>query len=166
MTEAEELAGSLLSHFASDRIGPHLPFVLATERLSAQQAAGLPAAGFNSIWAITNHIRFWQEAMLRLLQGHGADWRMLGALDPSGWPPAGDPADDDAWLADRARALDINAQLAACLRPLDAEALAAPLPSWGLSIRQAGYSLIAHNGYHTAEIITVRHMQGWWLDQT
>lgn len=166
MAEGEHLAGSLLSHFAADRIGPYLPFKLATVRLTAQQAAATPAPGFNSIWAISNHVTFWQEAMLRLLEGHGADWRTLGALDPSGWPPAGDPADDEAWLASRARALDINAQLAAWLRPLEAAALDAALPTWGLSVREAGYSLIAHNGYHTAEIITLRHMQGWWLDQT
>jgi hypothetical protein len=166
MSEADQLADSLLSHFASDRIGPYLPFALATARLSAQQAAALPAPGFNSIWAISNHVCFWQEAMLRLLEGHGADWRTLGALDPSGWPPPGDPDDDAAWQASRARALDINAQLAAWLRPLDSAALDAPLPSWGMPVRQAAYSLIAHNGYHTAEIITVRHMQGWWLDET
>jgi len=26
--------------------------------------------------------------------------------------------------------------------------------------------ILAHNSYHTAEIITVRHMQGWWLAET
>jgi hypothetical protein len=27
-------------------------------------------------------------------------------------------------------------------------------------------SILAHNSYHTAEILTVRHMQGWWLEAT
>lgn len=166
MTEAEQLADSLQGFFAADRMGPYLPFGLATSGLTAQQAAAVPAPRFNSVWAICNHITFWQEAMLRLLEGHGADWRTLGALDPSGWPPPGDPNGDAAWQASRARALDINAQLASFLRPLGPTALDAPLPTWGMPVRQAAHSLIAHNGYHTAEIISVRHMQGWWLEVT
>jgi len=23
--------------------------------------------------------------------------------------------------------------------------------------------MIAHNSYHTCELITIRHMQGWWF---
>ena len=32
--------------------------------------------------------------------------------------------------------------------------------------RNAVLGIFAHNSYHTAEIITVRHMQGWWLPET
>jgi hypothetical protein len=28
------------------------------------------------------------------------------------------------------------------------------------------HGLIAHNGYHTCEIISIRHMLGLWLERT
>ncbi len=166
MIEGEQLAAPFLDLFATNRVGAHLPFAPATLGLTAAQAAAAPAPRFNSIWAITHHVTFWQETLLRLLQGRPAEWRDLGAPDPNGWPPAGDPANDAAWLASRNRAIAVNAQLADHVSRLEAAALDAEFPAWGNTVRRAVLGIFAHNSYHTAEIITVRHMQGWWLPET
>ena len=166
MPEGEELAAQLLNLFSMPGVRAHLPFAPATLGLTAAQAAGAPGPRFNSIWAITNHVMFWQDTLLRLLQGRPADWRELGATDPNGWVPAGDPADDAAWVAARNRALAVNAQLAEHVSGLDTAALDAPLEAWGQSVRRSVLGIFAHNSYHIAEIITVRHMQSWWLPET
>jgi len=69
-------------------------------------------------------------------------------------------------LAARSRAIAVNAQLADHVSRLDTAALDAPVEAWGQSVRRAVLGILAHNSYHTAEIITVRHMQGWWLAET
>lgn len=166
MPEGEEIAAPLLDLFAGARVGAHLPFAPATVGLTAAQAAATPGPRLNSLWALTLHVTFWQETLLRLLQGQPAEWADLGAPDGSGWPPPGDPADDAAWLAARTRAIAVNAQLADHVSRLDTAALDAPLEAWGQSVRRAVLGILAHNSYHTAEIITVRHLQGWWLPQT
>lgn len=159
MTEGEQIAAPLLDLFATARVGAHLPFAPATLGLSAAQAAAAPGPRLNSIWAITLHVTYWQEALLRLLQDRGAP-------EGASWSPPGDPADDAAWLAARTRAIAVNAQLADHMSRLDPAALDAPLEAWGQSVRQAVLGIFAHNSYHTAEIITVRHVQGWWLPES
>ena len=159
MPEGELLASFLLEVFATTQVGAHLPFAPATLGLTARQAAAVPAPRFNSIWAITLHVTYWQEAPLRLLLGQG---------DPEGssWMPPGDPADDAAWLAARTRAIAINAQLADHISRLDTAGLEAMVAAWGQSVRRVVLGTMAHNSYHIAEILTVRHMQGWWLADT
>lgn len=56
--------------------------------------AEVPAPGFNSVWALVNHVSFWQESMLRRLRGVPINRAELGA--ENGWPPPGDPADKRA----------------------------------------------------------------------
>ncbi len=159
MLEGESIAASLLDLFAAAQVSAHLPFAPATVGLTALQAAGVPGPRFNSIWAITLHLNYWQAALLRLLLAQPAP-------DGPSWRPAGAPDDDAGWLAARTHAIAVNAQLADHVSRLDAAALDAPLEAWGQSVRRAALGILAHNSYHTAEIISVRHMQGWWLADT
>jgi hypothetical protein len=147
-------------------VGAHLPFAPATDGLTAAQAAAVPGPRFNSVWAITNHLWYWEEVLLRLLTGQPAERADIGAPEDGGWGMGGNPADEAAWVADRARALDTGLRLAAHIEGLDSAALDAPVPDWGNSTRRAFTGILAHNSYHTAEIITVRHMQGWWLAES
>jgi hypothetical protein len=166
MSEAQHLAEALTRHFAgSTPTGAFLPFEAATEGLTAAQAAAVPAPRFNSIWAIVNHVWFWQEVLMRLLQNQPASHELLGTPDGSGWAPAGDPVDEAAWQADRKRALEVNTSLAAVVARLSEAELVETLEAWRSPKHQAIQGIVAHNSYHTCEIISVRHMQGLWLER-
>ncbi|NTV62561.1 MAG: DinB family protein [Oscillochloris sp.] len=166
MSEAQHLANALTIYFNSDQLIAFAPFNEATAGLTAAQAAHIPAEHFNSVWAIVNHVWFWNEVPLRMLRGELIEPQHLGAADWSGWPPIGDPRDDAAWQAARQRCLDANAAFAAFVSTLDSAALEHEVaPGWGLAYGII-QGMISHNSYHTSEVICVRHMQGLWLERT
>lgn len=166
MSEAPFIAQALDLLFTSMVPGWFSPFASATDGLTARQAATVPAPRFNSIWAVVNHVRYWQEAALLQLQHLPVDGEALGSGDGSGWPPIGDPTDEAAWQEARRRALEANAALARQVKTLtDAELdqSVAEGEEWNTR-RHLILSMIAHNSYHTCEITTIRHLQGWWFD--
>jgi len=166
MSEAQHLAHSLERLFSNPASGVFAPFITVTDGLTATQAASVPAPRFNSIWAVVNHVWFWEESLLRLLRGQSATPEELGATTDHGWPPAGSASDEASWQAARARALSTNAELAQYIRSLSDEAMDQPLEAWGTVRARAVLSIIAHDSYHTCEIISLRHMQAWWLEGT
>src|SRR5215471_8408648 len=97
MSEASSTAESLELLFTSATPGWFSPFAAATEGLTAQQAATVPAPRFNSVWGVANHVRYWQEAALLQLQHLPVESAALGSADGSGWPPIADPTDEAAW---------------------------------------------------------------------
>jgi hypothetical protein len=165
MSEPQHLAEALGLLFTSETPGWFSPITTATDGLTAEQAARVPAERFNSVWAVVNHVRFWQEAALRQLQGLEVDYPALGSPDGSGWPPAGETGDEDAWHAARAGAVEANAALARYIAGLTDAELDRPLSEGGdwNTRRHLVYSMLAHNSYHTCEVISIRHMQGWWF---
>lgn len=166
MSEAQHLADSLERLFSHPASGVFAPFITVTDGLIAAQAASVPAPRFNSVWAVVNHVWFWEETLLRLLRGQSATHQELGAETEHGWPTAGSPTDDAAWQAARTRALATNAELARHIRSLNDEEIAQPLEAWGTVRARAVLSILAHDSYHTCEIISLRHMQGWWVEGT
>ncbi len=166
MSEGRHFAEALEQLFTSSTPGWFTPFVAVLDGLSATQAAAVPAERFNSIWAVVNHVRFWQEVALRQLQNLPVDYAALGSPDGSGWPPVEDPGDEAAWHAARRRVSDANQALAQYVSGLTEAALderIADGEQWNTR-RHLIQSMIAHNSYHTCELITIRHMQGWWFD--
>jgi hypothetical protein len=163
MSEASHLQIGLIESFNSAQPNAFVPFGLATEGLTAAQAARVPGERMNSIWAVVNHLWFWNEVPLRKVRGQESDPAELGAADWQGWPPAGDPADEAAWQAARARAIAANSAFAAAVGALGPEALAADLPNWGPTWAVV-QGMLAHNSYHIGEIVTLRHLQGLWID--
>lgn len=163
MSESEHLAMGLTESFNSPSPNAFAPFGLATDGITAAQAAASPGERMNSIWAVVNHLWFWNEAPLRKLRGEAFEPADFGAPDWNGWPPVGDPADEAAWQAARERALASNAAFAAAVAALSPEQLAADLPGWGpaWAIVQG---MLAHNSYHIGEIVTLRHAQGLWIE--
>ncbi len=165
MSESRYLAEALEQLFTSTAPGWFSPFAAATDGLSAEQAATVPAPHFNSVWAVVNHVRYWQEAALLQLQQQPVDSAALGSADGSGWPPTGSTADETAWQEARRKALETNAALARYVADLTDAELEQPIAEgdgWNTR-RHLIYSMIAHNSYHTCEITTIRHMQGWWF---
>jgi hypothetical protein len=166
MTEAHHLADALEHLFTDPASGAFVPFAIATDGLAAAQAATAPAPGFNSVWAVVNHVRYWEEMVVRHMRGLPVSPDLLGAPDPSGWPPVGEPTDEAAWQAARAQALSVNSELAALVAPLNDQEVGQTFAPWGVPLHRAIQSLIAHNSYHTCEVISIRHMQGLSLERT
>jgi hypothetical protein len=164
MSEAEHLADALRALFVLDDHGLYTPFSTAVAGLTAAQAAASPAPRFNSVWAVVNHVRFWQEVTLLQLRGQPVDRRALGA--ENGWPPAGDQADESGWQAAVGRCLEVNQELAEMTAALSDEALAMALAPGRAAPWQLIQGMIAHNSYHTCEVISIRHMLGLWLART
>jgi hypothetical protein len=164
MCEAEHLADALRGLFSNPGHGWFTPFSVSTEGLSAPQASSVPAERFNSVWAVVNHVRFWQEAVRLRLQGAPVDRAALGAED--GWPPVGDGQSEEAWGAARSEALQSNEALAGYVASLDDATLAEPYQEGRALRSQIVHGIIGHNCYHACEIISIRHMLGLWLERT
>jgi hypothetical protein len=166
MSQANYAAEALELLFTSTTPGWFTPFITATDGLTAAQAATVPAPHFNSVWAVVNHVRYWQEMTLLQLQQLPVDSASLDSDDGSGWPSIGDPTDEVVWQEARRRALEANASLARYVASLTDAELDYPIAEgdkWNTR-RHLVYSMTAHNSYHTCEITTIRHMQGWWFD--
>ncbi len=164
MSEAEHLAGALTRFFSRKDNGWFTSFTTAIAGLTAQQAAWVPGSGFNSVWGLVDHVWFWQQFALPLLRGLPEDQQTLRREED--WAPIADPADEKAWQAACRRAVEVNAELAAYVAGLTDEELDLPYAPDKARRRQVIQGLMAHNSYHTCEIISVRHMQGLWLEET
>ncbi len=164
MSEAHHLAEALTRHFVGSTMGAFIPFEAATAGLTPAQAAAVPAPRFNSVWAVVNHVWFWQETLLRLLRDQPAHHEILGASDSSGWPAAGDSNDEAGWQTARQRALEVNLTLAGEVARLSEVEMVEILAAWSSPKYRAIQSIIAHNSYHTCEIISIRHLLGWWVE--
>jgi uncharacterized damage-inducible protein DinB len=168
MSEGEHLSDAVRALFVMNDHGLFTSFSTAVAGLTALEAAAIPAPRFNSVWAVVNHVRFWQEVTLLRLRGRPVDRRALAA--ENGWPPAeqqsDSPDDEAAWRAAVERCVEVNRELADVAAALSDEALAAPLAPGGAAPWQLIQGMIAHNAYHTCEVISIRHMLGLWLDRT
>lgn len=161
MSEGEHLARALRGLFQDPANGWFPAFTDAVEGLTAAQASWRPDPEMHGVWEPVNHVRFWHEVALRQVSGQPVDRKALGAED--GWPPAGDPGDENAWRGAVERAGLANADLAEVMEGLTDETLETPLKAGGAAPWQLVHGLIAHTAYHTAQIVTVRRLQGLWI---
>ncbi|GIK65611.1 MAG: hypothetical protein BroJett018_34050 [Chloroflexota bacterium] len=161
-SEAKHLAEALEGMFTTSAHGWFSSFVSAMEGLTAKQAASVPAEKFNSVWGVVNHVRFWQEAALLQLKKQAVDNEALGAAN--GWPGAG--SSEAEWQTAKKRVVEANAKLAAYVAGLSDAELNEPLNDSGQwhTRHHLIQSMIAHNSYHTCELISIRNMQGWFFD--
>jgi uncharacterized damage-inducible protein DinB len=161
MTEAEHLADALEGLLVNPDSGWYAIFPQAVGCLTAEQAANEPAKGFNSVWKVVNHIAYWQQYFLRLLQEGRVDTDGLG----EDWAIIDDPKDDVAWQEAVKQVIDVNMQLSEMVETLSDATLEQPISEGKSKKYQYLMGLIAHNAYHICEIISIRHMQGLWLEK-
>ena len=139
-----------------------MPVTEAVKGLSAVQAATVPAKGFNSVWAVVNHIWHCQKVVLYKLQAK-SDGRQ-DSSDETDWPPISDPMDENAWLVSCERVNTVTQELAQVIAGLPQTALEQPVESDSMPAWQLIHGAIAHNGYHACEIISIRHLLGLWME--
>ena len=163
MSEAKHLSEALEGLFVDPQSGWFTPIMHAIDGLTAEQAAKVPAQGFNSVWGVINHVRFWQEYVLLRLEGKEVDRAALGS--EHGWPAVPNPIDEQAWAAAHDRALEVNRELAQKIAGFGSAELSQPYIPGRARRDQIIQGVIAHNSYHACEVISIRHMLGLWLDR-
>ncbi|MEM7117626.1 MAG: DinB family protein [Chloroflexota bacterium] len=165
MSELNRLAHVIEQHFAISPASSFAHFVVVSDGLTGEQAAHVPRERFNSIWAITNHMAFWMDYTRAALMNEDVELSAWGMDEiGNGWPPLG-TITDTAWQAARERAIEICGSFAAVIRTLEPTRLEQPHERLlGGTPYQAIQAMYGHNCYHTAELLTVRHMQGLWVD--
>lgn len=151
------------SNFASTNVegsGGMIQFAVATDGLMGQQAANIPSDGLNSVWAIVNHLIYLQDNLRMALLNEAIEHPSMVAM----WSPIGEVTDEN-WELSRQKALDSNRQLAEVVAKLGDEELDVALPMWfNIVTRHAILTIYSHLSYHSAEIVTLRHMQGLRVD--
>jgi uncharacterized damage-inducible protein DinB len=161
MSEAEHLAQALTSILLEEENGWFVPPLQALEGLSPEQASRSPGKKFNSPWSILRHMTYWMEFILCRLQSEDPK-AQLG----EDWLPIEDPSNEDAFSIDKARLVRVARELADLVSGWSDAQLKEPFTRSGHNRRQVIMGVVAHNSYHTNEIISMRHMLGYWLEQT
>ena len=162
MSESEHLSKTLLDLFIDVDNGWFTSIATAVQGLTAEQAATAPAKGFNSVWAVLNHVWIIQKKILHKLQGK--------QLEPDAnsmaydWPSFDNPMDESAWQAACERAAAVNQELAQFIANMPPQVLAQPVAASQADAWQLIQGLIGHNSYHACEIISIRHLLGLWLE--
>ena len=135
------------------------PLEHAVAGLGAAEAAWPPPGGGNTIRQNLAHLTFFDERLLRRL---GGEHTPAEADNRRTFGPAGDPADEAGWsaLVERtnrvARALPdaIRAYWGDPARPLE--------PGGSRPLRDELALWVAHDVYHTGQIVLLRRQQGSW----
>jgi len=164
MSEAHHLSDALVGLVSNPENGWFTPVVVAIDGLTAEQAVTIPSQGFNSIWGVINHMSYWQEFLLLRLRGETVE--QLKAEGKDNWQTIEKPGDEQAWKADCEHILAVNKELARFVEGLSDAELDEPYAEGGSKRYQVIHGIIAHNSYHTNEIISIRHMLGYWLERT
>lgn len=162
MTESIHLALAVDSFYGSPSNGWYAPITEAVFGLTAEQAARVPAPGFNSVWGIVSHVAICTESILCRFEGTVQDRSAPGA--DQDWPAVPDHPTEAAWQAAKDHACEINHRFAEFVARLNDDELDTPVIPGKAERWKQITGVIAHNGYHACEIISVRHMLGLWLE--
>lgn len=163
MTEASHLAEALEGLFAIPAFW-FVTYPTAVEGLTAHQAAASPAPRINSVWGVTLHLTKCQRFAMAVLRGDPVDPNTFFA--EGAWPQVTDPTDEGAWQQAKLDLIAINHALAKCVAELSDADLAKEFSLVGIKGYQYIQGHLAHNSNHLCEIVSIRHMQGLWLEKT
>jgi hypothetical protein len=164
MSEASHLAGALEGLFSAPEFYWFPTFPAAAQGLTADQAAASPGPRLNSVWGVTLHLTVCHRLALALLCGDPSDMNVV--LAEGMWPPIRDPGNEAAWQQAVTELLALNHVLAECVAGLSDTDLERELAPTGMIRFQFIQGQLTHNSYHLSEIVTLRHMQGLWLEKT
>jgi len=137
----------------------HGPSVMALLKgVTAEQAAAHPIAGAHSIWELTQHIRAWEGACVRRLNGDPAQ-----LPDSEDWS-AIDAYNETAWEKTKQELIDTHQQLLQALTSVDDSRLDQPI----INDPQTTYSSVyvtlhggvQHDLYHAGQIAILKKALG------
>jgi hypothetical protein len=119
------------------------------------EKAGLPY----SAWQLLEHMRIAQADIVSFSGNHDGKYEELKFPDDY-WPKAAAPPDAKAWDVSVAA---VHADRDAMIRLLEKGELTQVFP-WGdgQNLAREAITLIAHNSYHTGELLALRRLLGIW----
>jgi len=164
MSEASHLSEALEGLLATPDLFWFVSYPTAVAGLTSEQAAAVPGPRFNSVWGVTLHLTLCQKFAMAVLRGEAVEASTFFA--EGAWPPVHDPQDAEAWQKAKTDLLAVNHALAECVAGLSNARLEQEFPSVGMKGYQYILGHLAHNSNHLNEIISIRHMQGLWLEKT
>jgi uncharacterized damage-inducible protein DinB len=137
----------------------HGPSVMALlNGVTAEQAAARPIPGAHTIWELTQHIRAWEGACLRRLNGDPAqlpdseDWMALSEFSEASWEKT------------KQDLVDTHEQLLAAIAALDDSKLDQPImdhPSIPFSSTYVTlHGGVQHDLYHAGQIAILKKALG------
>lgn len=164
MSEASHLAEALEELFSNPDLVLFNSYPSAVDGLTAEQASCPPGPRLNCVWEVTLHLTICQQFALSVLRGDAVDTNTFFA--EGAWPPICQPWDDAAWEEAKASLLAANHALAVCVSTYPSKKLEQRLPIVGSKAYAYIQGQVAHNSHHLNEIISIRHVQGLWLEKT
>ena len=132
----------------------HLEPAAALEGLDWEVAGRLPDGSTHSILQIVNHMAYWQDWVVRRLDGHEAP---VPEHAGDSWPGSVSPANSAEWEA--ALAGFLNGLDALKQRSRGADLLSRVGENSRLAMLQG---IAAHNSYHLGQVVALRQMLGAW----
>lgn len=128
----------------------------AVEGLTAEQAAWKAAGpqphGTHSIWEIVHHATYWKDFLVQRLEGSTAQFS-----DEESWVVP--ETTEEAWTKAVARLKRTHNKLIRRLREKKLD-LNKPFPGEKMTVGEALFGVLAHDLYHTGQIVLLRQMQG------
>lgn len=137
----------------------HGPAVLALLKdVTAEQAAAHPILGAHSIWELTQHIRAWESACLRRLNGDPAQ-----LPDQEDWVPL-DDFSEASWEKTKQQLVNTHQQLLDRLTTVDDSSLDQPIIN-DPEIKFSSVYVTLHGGvqhdlYHAGQIAILKKALG------
>lgn len=157
MAEVDRIADQFRRAF--DGEAWHGPSVLALlNGVTAEQAAARPIPGAHTIWELTQHIRAWEGACLRRLNGDPAQ-----LPDSEDWSDVNDHS-EAAWEKTKQKLVETHQQLLQAIAALDDSRLDQPIMSHpDIPFSSTYVTLhggVQHDLYHAGQIAILKKALG------
>jgi uncharacterized damage-inducible protein DinB len=137
----------------------HGPSVLALlNGVTAEQASARPIPGAHTIWELTQHIRAWEGACLRRLNGDPAQ-----LPDSEDWSDVNDHS-EAAWETTKQKLVETHQQLLQAIASLDDSRLDQPIINDAQTTSSTVYVTlhggVQHDLYHAGQIAILKKALG------
>jgi uncharacterized damage-inducible protein DinB len=157
MSECDRIADQFRRAF--DGEAWHGPSVMALlEGVTAEQAAARPIPGAHTIWELTQHIRVWEGACLRRLNGDPAQ-----LPDSEDWSDVNDRS-EASWEKTKQNLVETHQQLLQAIAALDDSRLDQPIMEHPQIPFSSTYVTlhggVQHDLYHAGQIAILKKALG------
>jgi uncharacterized damage-inducible protein DinB len=153
MTSDHKTIGKVIEHALSGE-GAHVAALSALDRLDWRLAGTRPEGAPHSIFEVLNHITFWQDWVMKWLDGKKPP---IPKHASGGWPGGAGPASKKEWegaVRSFRKGLEELGRA-----PQKADLLAKRGKSSPLEMLHA---IASHNSYHLGQVVVLRQMLGAW----
>jgi len=143
--------------------GAHVGILECVEDLTAESAVRQHSGVAHSIWQLVFHMNYWMEYEIKRIRGQ---WPRYPEHAAESWPSI--PADEEDWrqavdrLRDFLREFTLLAEAEPATLQREVEPANASEKQQSSSVHAVLWQMVAHNSYHTGQIVQLRHALGLW----